>query len=53
MGNQVPFRALLKQERKLQASYQQKKLKIAFDHNYHLKNVDMIFDRLGLNDKVK
>ncbi|KOO41241.1 adenylosuccinate lyase [Priestia koreensis] len=45
---QVPFRSLLEKEEKITSRLSAAQLDDCFDYNYHLKNVDMIFERLGL-----
>jgi len=45
---QVPFRSLLEKEENITSRLSAAQLDDCFDYNYHLKNVDMIFERLGL-----
>ncbi|RFU61845.1 adenylosuccinate lyase [Peribacillus glennii] len=45
---QMPFRELLEQDEKITSLLTKEELDDCFDYNYHLKNVDMIFERLGL-----
>ncbi|MBD1382361.1 adenylosuccinate lyase [Metabacillus arenae] len=45
---QVPFRELVEGEEAITARLSKEKIEDCFDYNYHLKNVDVIFDRLGL-----
>jgi adenylosuccinate lyase len=45
---QVPFRSLLDQDDKITSLLTKEELDDCFDPQYHLKNVDGIFDRLGL-----
>lgn len=45
---QVHFRELLDKDEKITSLLTKEELDDCFDYNYHLKNVDMIFDRLGL-----
>ncbi|MCM3005909.1 adenylosuccinate lyase [Priestia koreensis] len=45
---QVPFRSLVEKEEKITSRLSAAQLDDCFDYNYHLKNVDMIFERLGL-----
>lgn len=44
----TPFKALLEQNETVQAKLTADELEACFDHTYHLKNVDFIFERLGL-----
>jgi adenylosuccinate lyase len=46
---QVPFRQLVEADPTIQSKLSKEEIADCFDYNYHLKNVDMIFDRLGLN----
>ncbi|MBC1681307.1 adenylosuccinate lyase [Listeria welshimeri] len=45
---QVPFRELVKQDTTITENLSREEIADCFDYNYHLKNVDLIFDRLGL-----
>ncbi|MEC1436656.1 adenylosuccinate lyase [Bacillus spizizenii] len=45
---QVPFRELVEAEEKITSRLSPEKIADCFDYNYHLKNVDLIFERLGL-----
>jgi adenylosuccinate lyase len=47
---QVPFRQLIEQDETITAKLSKKEIDDCFDYNYHLKHVDTIFERLGLND---
>ena len=47
--NQVPFRPLLEEDAEIMSILSMEDLDDAFDYHYHLKNVDIIFDRVGLN----
>ena len=44
----VPFRELVEADEKITSLLSKEEIDDCFDYNYHLKNVDMIFDRLGL-----
>ncbi|WP_187998690.1 adenylosuccinate lyase [Listeria marthii] len=46
--NQVPFRELVEQDATIIENLSAEEIADCFDYNYHLKNVDLIFDRLGL-----
>ncbi|WP_018664451.1 adenylosuccinate lyase [Heyndrickxia acidiproducens] len=46
---QVPFKELLKKDPVIQNKLTEAELDDCFDYHYHLKHVDMIFDRLGLH----
>ncbi|KYC83085.1 adenylosuccinate lyase [Heyndrickxia coagulans] len=46
---QVPFKELLKKDPTIQSRLTEAELEACFDYHYHLKHVDTIFDRLGLN----
>ncbi|EUJ26858.1 Adenylosuccinate lyase [Listeria grayi] len=43
-----PFRQLVEGEPKITALLSPEEIADCFDYNYHLKNVDLIFERLGL-----
>ncbi|HED6476291.1 TPA: adenylosuccinate lyase [Listeria monocytogenes] len=45
---QVPFRELVEQDATIIENLSAEEIADCFDYNYHLKNVDLIFDRLGL-----
>ncbi|GER68022.1 adenylosuccinate lyase [Weizmannia acidilactici] len=45
---QVPFKELLKKDPVIQSKLTEAELDDCFDYHYHLKHVDTIFDRLGL-----
>ena len=45
---QVPFRSLIEKDDKITSLLTKEELDDCFDPTYHLKNVDVIFDRLGL-----
>lgn len=45
---QVPFRKLVEQDTTITENLSREEIADCFDYNYHLKNVDLIFDRLGL-----
>ena len=45
---QVPFRTLIEAEEKITSKLSPEEIADCFDYNYHLKNVDTIFERLGL-----
>lgn len=47
--NQVPFRPLLEEDAEIMSILSMEDLDDAFDYHYHLKNVDTIFERVGLN----
>ncbi|MEI5988812.1 adenylosuccinate lyase [Enterococcus termitis] len=46
--HQTAFRPLLDADEKITTVLSKKELDDAFDYNYHLKNVDFIFERVGL-----
>ncbi|MGG3963732.1 adenylosuccinate lyase [Heyndrickxia faecalis] len=46
---QVPFKELLQKDPAIQSRLTEAELEACFDYHYHLKHVDTIFDRLGLN----
>ena len=46
--HQKQFRPLLEEDEKITAILSESDLDDAFDYNYHLKNVDAIFDRIGI-----
>ncbi|ASL50885.1 Adenylosuccinate lyase [Listeria monocytogenes] len=45
---QVPFRELVEQDATITENLSAEEIADCFDYKYHLKNVDLIFDRLGL-----
>mgnify|MGYP003548007086 CR=1 FL=1 len=45
---QVQFRELLEEDEVITSYLSKEELDDCFDYNYHLKNVDVIFERLGL-----
>ncbi|WP_077346438.1 adenylosuccinate lyase [Listeria monocytogenes] len=45
---QVPFSELVEQDATITENLSAEEIADCFDYNYHLKNVDLIFDRLGL-----
>lgn len=45
---QVPFRQLVEAEESITSRLTSEQIADCFDYNYHLKNVDFIFERLGL-----
>ncbi|EAD2145995.1 adenylosuccinate lyase [Listeria monocytogenes] len=45
---QVPFRELVELDATITENLSAEEIADCFDYNYHLKNVDLIFDRLGL-----
>ena len=47
---QIQFRPLVEENEKISSLLSAEEIDDCFDYNYHLKNVDMIFERLGLND---
>ncbi|GGC83141.1 adenylosuccinate lyase [Enterococcus wangshanyuanii] len=46
--HQTAFRPLLEADEKITSVLSKEELDDAFDYNYHLKNVDVIFERVGL-----
>lgn len=46
--HQTAFRPLLDADEKITSILSKEELDDAFDYNYHLKNVDIIFERVGL-----
>lgn len=46
---ETSFKTLLKQNEHVTTKLSQKELEDCFDHTYHLKNVDFVFERMGLN----
>lgn len=47
--DQIQFRDLVDGNEKITALLSKEEIDDCFDYNYHLQNVDMIFERLGLN----
>jgi adenylosuccinate lyase len=47
---QVPFRGLIEGETKITSLLSLEEIADCFDYHYHLKNVDTIFDRVGLGE---
>ncbi|MDQ0254071.1 adenylosuccinate lyase [Evansella vedderi] len=45
----VPFRSLVEEDEQIMKHLSKEELDDCFDYNHHLKHVDTIFDRLGLN----
>ncbi|MBM7692677.1 adenylosuccinate lyase [Peribacillus deserti] len=45
---QVQFRTLIEEDDKISSLLSPEEIADCFDYNYHLKNVDVIFDRVGL-----
>lgn len=48
---ETPFKQLLQQNDVVKEKLTDEELEDCFDYTYHLKNVDFIFERLGLNEK--
>jgi adenylosuccinate lyase len=46
--HQVSFRGLIEADEKITSYLSPEEIADCFDYNYHLKHVDMIFERLGL-----
>ncbi|MBD8027636.1 adenylosuccinate lyase [Lysinibacillus halotolerans] len=46
---QIQFRPLVEANEKISSLLTKEEIDDCFDYNYHIKNVDMIFERLGLN----
>ncbi|WP_146549841.1 adenylosuccinate lyase [Rummeliibacillus suwonensis] len=46
---QIQFRELVDADEKITSYLSKEEIDDCFDYHYHLKNVDMIFERLGLN----
>ena len=44
----LPFRAVLEEQPEITATLSQEDLDDAFDYHYHIKNVDLIFKRVGI-----
>ncbi|TCP24098.1 adenylosuccinate lyase [Scopulibacillus darangshiensis] len=47
---ETPFKSLVEKEDRITKNLTQSEIDECFDETYHLKNVDAIFDRLGLNN---
>ncbi|RYM05186.1 adenylosuccinate lyase [Sporolactobacillus sp. THM7-7] len=47
---ETPFKEIVEQDARITAKLSQAEIDGCFDETYHLKNVDLIFERLGLND---
>ncbi|WP_100489273.1 adenylosuccinate lyase [Sporolactobacillus pectinivorans] len=47
---ETPFRELLEKDTRVTDNLSPTELDACFDETYHLKNVNLIFERLGLND---
>ncbi|WP_085521039.1 adenylosuccinate lyase [Tuberibacillus sp. Marseille-P3662] len=47
---QVSFKQLIAEDKDVKAQLSEADIEACFDDTYHLKNVDVIFARLGLND---
>jgi adenylosuccinate lyase len=45
---QVPFRSLIEADEVITSRLTKEQIADCFDYNYHLKHVDTIFSRLGL-----
>lgn len=48
---QTSFRALIENDPVISRHLETKEINECFNESYHLKNVDLIFDRLGLNEE--
>ncbi|MFD2615878.1 MULTISPECIES: adenylosuccinate lyase [Terrilactibacillus] len=46
---ETQFKTLVEQDERITSKLNQEEIDACFDPTYHLKNVDFIFDRLGLN----
>jgi adenylosuccinate lyase len=46
--NQVQFRPLLEEDERITSVLSKEEIDDAFDYNYHIKQVDTIFERVGL-----
>lgn len=44
----LPFRAVLEEQPEIMATLSEEDLDDAFDYHYHIKNVDLIFKRVGI-----
>lgn len=47
----IPFRKLLEEDPQIMGILSERELDDAFDYHWHLKNVDYLFERVGLNKK--
>ncbi|MDD9149719.1 adenylosuccinate lyase [Sporolactobacillus sp. CQH2019] len=47
---ETPFKKLIEQDGRITDKLSQDEIDACFDETYHLKNVNLIFERLGLND---
>ncbi|WAA09204.1 adenylosuccinate lyase [Fervidibacillus albus] len=47
---QIPFRSLIEEDGKITRLLTKEEIADCFDYQYHLKNVDLIFQRLGLEE---
>lgn len=47
---ETPFRTIVENDERITDFLTEEEIDDCFDETYHLKNVDVIFDRLGLND---
>jgi adenylosuccinate lyase len=45
----IPFKVLLQENEQIKAIMSEKELEALFDYSYHLKNVDYLFARCGLD----
>jgi adenylosuccinate lyase len=48
---QKPFRPLIEEDQTIMSYLSKEEVEEAFDYNYHIRNVDEIFERVGLDDK--
>ncbi|MCI1858078.1 MAG: adenylosuccinate lyase [Sporolactobacillus sp.] len=48
--SETPFRSILEQDERVTGRLSPQELDACFDETYHLKNVNLIFERLGLNE---
>ncbi|SOC40442.1 adenylosuccinate lyase [Ureibacillus acetophenoni] len=46
---QIQFRSLVEENEKITSLLTKEEIGDCFDYNYHIKNVDLIFERLGIN----
>ncbi|MEG0380793.1 MAG: adenylosuccinate lyase, partial [Kurthia sp.] len=46
---QIQFRPLVEADEKITSYLSPEEINECFDYNYHIQNVDLIFERLGLN----
>ncbi|MET1249087.1 adenylosuccinate lyase [Sporolactobacillus sp. STCC-11] len=47
---ETPFKEIVESDARITSQLTQAEIDACFDETYHLKNVDFIFERLGLND---